>query len=231
MSGTSSRVAGRRWSTRPSCLVLHPLRWNSPGTGHGPFRTGPASAAGHVGGDRQPPPCLADPDVGVTPVAGTAPVAEGGPSMHQGHLAEQADQDVVPFEPGQRRGGRGTDEKRRSVEQRPVRARADEVRREMLLEPTPVGLLRGPEVLAVEPEQDLTVGRRLGREGHSSAPCPSPCIPPRKKGPAGIARNAVVAPELASRNWPPIRPRSSMSPALVIVPLSPVMTFELRSMT
>ena len=54
-----------------------------------------------------------------------------------------------------------------AVEQRPVRARAEEVRRQMLLEPAPVPALGRTEVLGIETKQDLTIGRR---HGQSSSP-------------------------------------------------------------
>src|SRR5262249_38415965 len=172
-----------------------PSRWNSPSVSQGPFRTDPGSAAGHVSRDSDPASVPPRPDVGVAPVPGTPPVAEGGPGMDQGHVTEQADQDVVPLEAGQRRGGRGPDEEGRPVEQRPVRTGAEEIRRQMLLEPPPVGTFRGPEVLVVEPEQDLAVGCRPGRHGHSSSPWSSPCMPWRGT-PAGEAPDPDLPPRL-----------------------------------
>src|SRR5262249_28220620 len=162
MSGTSARTAGGRRSTRvimprapPSSLEQSGLLGRTV-----PYRSGSVPRAGHVGGHGDPAPPPPRPDVSVAPVPWTAPITEGGPGMDQRHVSQQTDQDVVPLELGQRRGGRDPDQERRAIEQRPVRARAEEVRRQMLLEPTSIGPLRRAEVLGVEPQEDLAIGRR-----------------------------------------------------------------------
>src|SRR5262245_13670504 len=146
-------------SPEPSGLVFLTERHEMP-----PVRTAGPSAAGDVRRDGQPPTLTASPNVGVAARAqASVRSGERRARVDDGHVAHDADVDVVTLEVRYRDRMRRLPEKRLPADQRSIRITAEEVVRKDLIEASHVRRLHGADVVTIEAPENREI--RLGRRG------------------------------------------------------------------
>lgn len=111
----------------------------------------PRSAPAHVRRDRKPASMPFKPRIGV-PAASRLAVGlrVGRARMDDGHVADALDMDVAALKASDARRPRNLREERRAVDERAVGIAVDEIGSEDFVEAPHIGVLHGPDVVAVE---------------------------------------------------------------------------------